>query len=546
MNTITTKLLILCLLSPFFGSSQYSDDQLAQLVSTSSNEKLVLESSRLLVEDYFIDAEKLVDKLLEKNPSVANYNYRKGFILSEGRGDFKQAIPYLELATKNVSKNFDLFSAKEQSAAVESFYHLAKSYHRTGSLEKARENYTIFLSQAIGSSDFTIYSEIALKQIKTAQKLIEFPKTNVEVRNMGSTINSELPEYAPVVSIDGAALYYTTRRPWDDKQKKEDTDPRYGFYPEDIYVSYRNLDNTWSKPNRLEFCKSDQNEASVSVSLNEQRIYVYQDNAGNGNMFYSEFNTNKFKSIESFTSPEVNSQFWETHCFVTPDGKNMYFTSDRPGGYGGRDIYCVTKLPDGSWGQTRNLGPKINSASDEEAPFMSLDNKSLYFASNGETSMGGFDIFVTFANESGVWSDPVNLGYPVNSTEDDLFYTETSDGRRGYITSKRADGKGEKDIYEIENDYLSSLSGTTFKGKIITKNNAPLPKDVSMKLACIDCSETKETTSYPRNEDGVFISNLEPCHSYTLSFSQQDGAKEIYSETLSTACEKKQQEIFCT
>ncbi len=261
-------------------------------------------------------------------------------------------------------------------------------------------------------------------------------------------------------------------------------------------------------------------------------------------MFYSEFNTNKFKSIESFTSPEVNSQFWETHCFVTPDGKNMYFTSDRPGGYGGRDIYCVTKLPDGSWGQTRNLGPKINSASDEEAPFMSLDNKSLYFASNGETSMGGFDIFVTFANESGVWSDPVNLGYPVNSTEDDLFYTETSDGRRGYITSKRADGKGEKDIYEIENDYLSSLSGTTFKGKIITKNSAPLPKDVSMKLACTDCSETKETTSYPRNEDGVFISNLQPCHTYTLSFSQQDGAKEIYSETLSTACDKKQQEIY--
>ncbi|MCE2743343.1 MAG: hypothetical protein LW701_07235 [Fluviicola sp.] len=155
---------------------------------------------------------------------------------------------------------------------------------------------------------------------------------------------------------------------------------------------------------------------------------------------------------------------------MTTDGLNMYFVSDRPGGLGGRDIYRVVKMPDGSWSLPQNLGPNINTSSDEDSPFIASDNKTLYYSSNGPKSMGGFDIFVTIRDEDNVWGDPLNLGYPINSTGDDIFYTTTIDGLKGYMTSFRKNGFGEKDIYEIQNDYVGLNNIAALKGHIRFKN----------------------------------------------------------------------------
>lgn len=540
--------LLLALIAVFSVSntlfSQYVNRDLDEVIATFSNERLLVESSRLIEEGYYASAEKMMDKLLTDQPENCNYNYRKGFLVAEGRGDYKNSIPYLEKAIVRINKNYDMYSGKESEASVDAFFHLAKSYHKTGDLDKAETNYQAFLDRAGKKSDMTQAAELGLQQLKNAKKAMEFPKRNVNVVNLGSVINTSYPEYSPVVSFDGSALYFTSRRQWSGDQNAEFKDNRYDLFPEDIYVAYRDFDDSWIPPTRLEFCKPDRNEASISVSQDERRIYVYQDFVGNGDIFFSDFSTNRFKNIQSLNNKSVNSDYWETHCTVTPDGRTMYFTSDRPGGFGGRDIYRIVKLPDGSWSEPFNLGPTINTPFDEESPFMASDNRTLYFSSNGPQSMGGFDILISVIDQDNNWSVPINLGYPLNSTSDDLFYTETLDGRRGYITSTRGDSYGEKDIYEVQNDYMNVNRGAVLKGKIITLNDRTLPEDITISLACTDCGDQPERTVYPRSRDGIFMMNLEPCHAYEVIFRYDDGATEFYRETLQTDCFREKDEIY--
>jgi len=546
LNYYTMKYLLcilpLCFLTQTFA--QYSDAQLDKIITTYPNEKILLESSVMLQDGYYIAAEKLVDKLLQSDASNCNYNYRKGIILSDAHSNYAGAIVYLEKAATSVDKNYDMFSGSEKDAGIEVFYQLGRCYHRTGNFTKAKEQYNRFLAEAGRKTELTAAADLGLQQIALAEKLQEYPKKNVNVVNLGTVINTPFPEYSPVVSFDGSALYFTSRREWAEGQTPDFKDPQYDFYPEDIYVSYRDFDDSWMEPSRLEFCKADQNEASLSVSPDERRIYVYQDVVGNGDVFYSDFSTNRFKNIEAFNNKDVNTDFWETHCVVTPDGRNMYFASERPEGFGGRDIYRIVKLPDGTWSKAFNLGPTINSAFDEDAPFMAADNKTLYFASNGPRSIGGFDVLFSVIDNDNNWSEPINPGYPMNSPQDDLFYTETLDGRRGYITSMRGDSKGEKDIYEVQNDYLNVNRGAILKGKVIVLNNRPMPEDVTITIACSDCSEQHDRTVYPRSRDGAFMMTLDPCRSYEIIFHHDNGGKEFYRESFSTDCLKEKEELY--
>lgn len=498
----------------------------------------------MIEEGYYTAAEKLVDKLLESDPESANFNYRKGFILSQAYQNYKGAVPYLEKAVKDVDKNYDLYSASEPSASVDAIYYLGKSYHRLNRLEDARAQYQAFLANSNKKSPLVAHAELGLTQLDNAVRMQETPKRNVKVVNLGTIVNSQYPEYSPVISFDGSALFYTSRKKWDEGQNESSIDQQYGLYPEDIYVSYKDFDESWTEPMRLDFCDPDQNEASISVSMDERRIYVYQDIVGNGDIFYSDFTTNRFKDIKPFDNKDVNTDFWDTHCNVTPDGRTMYFTSERPGGFGGRDIYRIVKMPDGTWSKPFNLGPSINTAFDEDAPFMASDNKSLFYASNGTKSMGGFDIMMSVIDQDNNWSDPVNLGWPLNSTQDDVFYTETIDGRRGYITSMRDDTKGEKDIYEIHNDYMSVDRGAILKGKIIVLNGKPLPESLVVTVECKDCNPAFARTVYPRLRDGMFMMSLEPCREYEVSFAKTEGGEEFFRETIRTDCKKEKEEIY--
>ena len=527
---------------PFLAFNQLTEFEVRQMAKTAPESQLVVEASRMLQENYFYYSEIVVDRLLEIKPESSNYNYRKGFIILDSRQDFINALPYLQKAIVETNKNFDMYSAKETAAPTDAFYHLGRCYHLNYEFDKAEEYYNKFIEVSSKKSELIPKAELRLKQLVTARELVANPSSAI-VTNIGDVVNTGGPEYAPVVSLDGQSLYFTSRRQWEDKSTDDYRDPMLYQYPEDIYVSFIDFDGTWTSPYKLEFCEGRTNEATIAVSPDERRIYAYQDISGGGDIYYSDFKKNEFQTLEQLNYRGVNTDFWETHCTVTPDGMNMYFVSDRPGGFGGRDIYRTVKLPNGTWSEPMNLGATINTEYDEESPFLAIDNKTMYFSSNGPKSMGEFDIFVTVRDENNVWSNPINLGDPINSTGDDIFYTTTVDGLKGYLTSFRKGGYGEKDIYEVQNDYMGVKNVIVLKGAIKTIDGSIIPEDAQIKLTCLDCLEGSNQEVLPRLRDGAFITSLLPCKEYEITFFENE-TKQIRSEIFVTSCNKAYEEIY--
>jgi hypothetical protein len=540
------KLRILaCLIFLISGNSfaQLPESKVRSMAANAIKEELVIESARLLTTGYVYHAEILVDRLLEMEPQSSNFNYRKGYIITLLSGDYIKALPYFEIAVLDTDPYYDLISPDEKSSSVDAYYYLGYCYHVNEQLDLAKLNYNAFLARTIKKSIRIDDCKLRLIQLEVARKLLAAPTSN-RIINIGKPINTEFAEYSPVVSLDGSALYYTSKSPWTNKETDKYRDPLTNHYPEDIYVSYFDYDQTWTEPFKVEFSVPRFNEATIAVSADERRIYVYKDNTGGGDIYYSDFESNDFQAIKPFNAKGVNTKSWETHCNVSPDGRLLFFVSDRRGGYGGRDIYMCTKVDDDTWSKPINLGPKINTAHDEDAPFIAIDNKTLFFSSNGTESMGGFDIFKSVRNTDNEWSaKSVNLGSPSNSTGDDIFYTTTMDGLRGFITSYRKNGYGEKDIYEVQNDFIEMNNISILRGNINTVDNKAFPTDLAITIKCLNCDKTPDLTVYPRIRDGAFFSPLDPCNKYSLTYTYGDSKKEFHRENIQVNCDEKYQEI---
>lgn len=530
------KPILLILFSVFLFNSfgQSIDNEITKIIANGNESQLLKESSKYIQNEYYFHANKLVDKLLEKNNASSNYNYRKGFLLTKINNQFSEAIPYFEKAKEHVSLNFDVFSANEKNAPIELYYYLATCYHKKFELEKAKEFYSKFISLAKDKSELKELSKLKLMQCEYASTQNEM-NASIKIKNMGNTINSEFPEYTPVISLDGTSLYFTARKKW--KKNEQTTDPSTNLPFEDIYVSYMNIDSIWSKPEKLSFCLPNRNEASVSISSDERQLYLYQDTTGNGDIYSTEINSKKKNKIDIVAIKGLNTEFWETHCYFSQDKNLLFFSSDRPGGFGGRDLYFMRKTSPNEWTKPENMGPNINSKYDEDAPFLSADNKTLYYASNGPKSMGGFDI-LTSENENGNWSVSKNMGTPVNSSNDEIYYTSTYDGSRGFFTSDRPNGFGEKDIYEIINTSIPSKKTILFEGHIKTADNSSLPNDLFLELdfKCEGCDEVEKNQKiYPRLRDGLIFFGLKPDKTYEMTYTKDDGSSDLFGESITTS-----------
>lgn len=528
------------------AKAQLTEAEVRDIAATASEPELVMQASTLTQEGYLYYASILVDKLIELKPQSSNYNYRKGFLLLEIYRNYEEAMGHFMIATLDTDPNYDIYSHKETSAPPDAFFHLASCYHLNEDIDKAEEMYRKFMEVSRNKSELLPVTELRLKQCEEARKQMASP-VNVFLKNIGEKINTEYPEYCPVVSLDGSALYFTSKRPWANNESDPFRDLSINQYPEDVYVSYLDFDSTWTDPIRLEFCEPKRNEASISVSSDERMIYLYEDSTGNGDIYYTDFYHAKFQEIQKLDFRDVNTNDWETHCMMSHNKQRFFFVSDRPGGYGGRDIYVMERKKNGKWTKPKNLGPGINTEYDEDSPFIAIDNRTLYFATNGDKSIGGFDIMKSEMTEDSTWTESVNLGYPFNSTNDDIFYTTTLDGRRGYMTSYRKDGKGEKDIYEIYNDYLGVKDVAVLKGLIKTVDNKPIPEDfaINIRLVCMDCEENTDSRYvYPRLRDGVFMTGLKPCKTYKLEYTNISDTLLMYKDGFTTLCDTAYQEIY--
>jgi outer membrane protein OmpA-like peptidoglycan-associated protein/tetratricopeptide (TPR) repeat protein len=528
------------LIIPFLGMSQMTDEQLKDFVKTATKKELVDKNTKLLMDVALYQSVVVIDRLLEMEPDNANFHYRKGYALLHMSTNHSLSLPFLTRAMQSTSKNYDMFNYKEVNAPYDSYFYLARCHHLSEQLDEAIEYYQKYLSLNIKNSELNPLCELFIKHCKNAKEEMKFPK-KYELVNLGDKINTLDPEYAPVISLDGQSLYFTTRRLRKDGSNADIREPRTNMHLEDVYVSYKEDDGSWSNPEIMDFCLPERNEATVAVSADERSIFIYKDDRGNGDIFYSEFQDGRFKNLRPIDVPGINSDSWEPHIAISADGNERYFSSDRPGGFGGRDIYRVKKLPNGEWSLPMNLGPKINGPNDEDSPFIAIDNKTLYFSSNGEKSIGGFDIFISVMDEDGVWSNPINLGYPLNSVGDDIYFNTTADGSMGYLSSFRANGFGDKDIYEVNTSAFGKQNISMLKGEIVVAHKEPLPEDISVTIECLDCGQDNIRTVYPRLRDGTYISSLPKCHQYALIYKRGD--KEFHRDQIATNCLDEYEEI---
>ena len=542
MERIRPTLAVLALLVvPFFSQSQYTEIEVKNIISQADEQELVVECSRMLQENFYHFADLITNRLLEINPESANYKYRKGFIELDMRQNYLKAIELFSTSTGNIDKNYDMYSTKEGAVPADIFYHLGRAYHLNEEFDKAIEQYNLFIEQSDKKSELLPEARKRISQCGVAKTLMANPK-DVEVVNLGDSINTEYADFSSNISLDGRALYYTSRRPWANGESNGFRDPMLNHFPEDIYQSSLSQENEWLYPNRMSMCKPNLNEATVSVSIDERRVYTYNDKSGLGDIYYSELYNGSFSPIIAVKTDDVNTEErWETHYTVSPDGNSIFFVSDRLGGYGQRDIYFTEKV-NGEWTEAKNIGGNINSEWDEDAPFVGLDNNVLYFSSTDSTSMGRFDIFMSIRDENNIWSDPVNLGYPINSVGDDLFYTHTADGLKAYLSSFRKGGMGEKDIYRI--DANSGVKNIAFlNGEIVHAQGKEIPEDSYILISCLNCDDNSQTTLTPRIRDGVFLSKLQKCKEYELAYYYNENTENPYKESFSTNCDLAYEEI---
>jgi Tol biopolymer transport system component len=253
-----------------------------------------------------------------------------------------------------------MYSIKEGSVPADIFYHLGRAYHLNEEFDKAIENFNTFLEQTHKNSELIAEAENRIKQCESAKKLMANPK-DVEVMNLGDSINTEFADFSSNISLDGRALYFTSRRSWEKGETNGFKDPMLNHFPEDIYQAELSNNNEWQNTRRMSMCKPNFNEATVSVSIDERRVYTYNDKSGVGDIYYSDYMNGRFSAIVPVKINDVNNaERWETHYTVSPDGNTVFFVSDRLEGYGKRDIYTMEKV-DGEWSEPKNMGGNINS-----------------------------------------------------------------------------------------------------------------------------------------------------------------------------------------
>lgn len=532
---------IILLLSVQTLTAQMSSERLERLIETGSTRDLVQASTDFLIQGNWYQASLVADKLVQMEPDNSNFNYRKGRAMLSLTSNPNLALPYLIKGASSTRKNYDAQSPNEKSSPYDVYYFLAKCYHLNGDLNQADEYYQKFLStEKDKRSVLRRYANLGIEQVANARREMAAAK-NYTIQNVGNTVNTSAPEYASVVALDGTSLYFTSRRLWSNGGNADEKDLYMNLHWEDIYVSYKE-NGVWSAPQILDFCTPDNNQASVSISKDERQVYTYNDKSGNGDIYLSNFIKGEFKSLEKLNIARINTSSWEPHFVMSPDGNTIFFVSDREGGYGGRDIWMLKLEDNGEWSRNPiNMGPEINSAFDEDSPFISLDGQTLYFSSNGPKSMGGFDIMKSTRNSDGSWSAPQNMGYPLNSTHDDLFFSTVASGQVGYFTSFRKGGYGEKDLYQVALIDEKVEQVALLRGVVRNADNSPIPADINARLICKNCDGSGDVELLPRLRDGVIIAPLEKCKDYELVY--YDRATEIHREAFSTSCTPEYQQI---
>ncbi|MFC2103980.1 OmpA family protein [Bacteroidota bacterium] len=402
----------------------------------------------ILYED-FPEALALYQRLANNDFVNAYINHRIGECYLHISGQKHKAIPYLEEASKDISDDIKEGSFKETHAPIRTLFYLGDAYQVNNQLDKAIETYQKF-KEALEVQD--IYNiDYVDQQIQACINAKELMANPLKVRkvNAGNIINDEFSNINAVVSSDENSMVYISK---------------LKFYDAVLYSE--KVRGDWSAPININSdIQSDGEYYPCYLSAKNKSLILFKYDNFSGDIYLSEFKEGKWQ-LPKKLNKHINSKSFETHATLSADGKTIYFVSDRKEGFGGLDIYKST-FDDAinDWGIAVNLGPEINTPFDEETPQISEDGKTLYYSSQGHYNMGGFDIFYANLIEENQWSTPINIGYPINTTDDEIFFYPVKNGQYAYLSTCDKAGFGQKDIYRIEfftagHPFLINVRGT--------------------------------------------------------------------------------------
>lgn len=294
-----------------------------------------------------------------------------------------------------------------------------------------------------------------ISECRSALEFVRSPRKYI-IKNAGPEINSEWDDFAPVVTRDNSFMAFTTRRQIGNSNADVFDDM---LYYEDVFYT-KKLNNKWiSSRNIGTPVNTKLHSSNLAISADGKQLYLFRDQNG-GDIFLSNMRMDGTWSNPEALSENINSPYFENSISISPDGNILYFSSDRPTQTNRTDldIYYSTKNKQGQWGAAKNIGPPINTTFDEDGPFIDYNSKTLYFSSKGHQGMGGYDIYrSTYDEKSSTWSLPENLGYPMNSPDDDVHFVTTDNGKSGYYASAKNEGMGFTDIYHIQFSEIESL-----------------------------------------------------------------------------------------
>jgi len=488
---------------------------LTQAQFNSNFKRLYEVADGLIYQENYIDALPYFQKLDSMAPNNANIQFYLGLCYLKSFDEKNEASKYLELASQNISTDY-YGNFNEKSAPVFTYYFLGKSYFYEEKFDLALENFEKF-RYYLTPEDEELIKDVNRQITMTynARNLIANP-IQVKVDNLGAAINSEFPDYAPVMSPDQSFFIFTSRREGSTGGKKD----QKGKYFEDIYISKCDKEKCSFSDMQLlpGSVNTNGHEASISMSWDGSTLFIYRDDKGDGNIYMSKIEDGKWSAAEKLGA-EINTKYYENHACLSPDGETLYFVSDRPGGLGKKDIWMSQRIGHNKWGKAINLGPRINSEYNEDSPVILSDGKTLYFSSEGHECMGGYDIFYSLF-ENGDWNFPRNIGYPLNTVNDDIFFIPTLDGKQAYYASEYGDCYGDLDIYRVfvisEVEQLAILSGQVKD----TINDKP----ISSRIIIYD-AVTNEIYSQTESdkETGSFSASLKSGHKYKIVVTTANG-----------------------
>ncbi len=370
------------------------------------------------------------------------------------RASYMSGISMLESVTKGAAEEYFMkVYEKDPEYTFDLLYKVAQSLHYGYKFDEATQYYDRYLDKLAANPDYLgsdmVDGLIVRRKIFECEQgkiLMEFPE-DVEIVNLGADINSKYYDYAPVVDADENIMIFTSRRK--EQNLNEDvSDDNIPF--EDIFVS-KKVNGVWDYPDNIgNVVNTMYHDSNVGLSKDGKDLYIYKDE-NNGDIYLSTMDENGEWSYPEPLDRHINTEFSETSVSLSPDGNTIFFASDRPGGEGGIDIWVSHRNAKGGWQKATNIGAPINTPFDEDGPFIGFDGKTLYFSSRGGNGMGGYDIYrVEYDSASAVWNTPTNMGYPINTPDDDIYFTPSKDGKRAYYASVKEDGLGYTDLYMLK------------------------------------------------------------------------------------------------